>query len=138
MRTSLASAVWKLLPAGAFLCFALIGIAVMGCTPKTDPSFQQGQKIYQANCVACHGINGGGVLHSNTVLNNNALITGNPEPVVAAILFGKAGDGTMPSWQKQLNDKEVAAVATYIRQAWSNQATAVTVAIAAKIRAKKD
>jgi cytochrome c oxidase subunit 2 len=110
----------------------------MGCTSRSDPSFQQGQKIYATNCIACHGTNGGGVLHSQTVLNNNAFVTGNPDQVIATILYGKQGEGTMPSWQKQLDDQEVAAVATYIRQAWSNQAAPVTGAMVAKIRAKRD
>jgi alcohol dehydrogenase (quinone), cytochrome c subunit len=53
------------------------------------------------------------------------------------ILYGKAGSGTMPGWSKKLNDQEVAAVTTYIRQAWSNQAEAVTAAMVQKIRGKE-
>jgi mono/diheme cytochrome c family protein len=115
-----------------------MGAAAMGCTSRTDPSFQQGQGIYKTNCAGCHGINGGGILHSKTVLNSNNFVTGNPDEVIATILYGKQGDGTMPGWQKQLDDRQVAAVATYIRQAWSNQSAPVTVEMVAKLRTKKD
>ncbi len=43
----------------------------------------------------------------------------------------------MPGWREKLNDQEVAAVATYIRQAWSNQADAVTPAMVTKVRTKE-
>ena len=57
--------------------------------------------------------------------------------MIAVILFGRQGAGAMPGWREKLNDQEVAAVATYIRQAWSNQADAVTPAMVTKVRTKE-
>jgi mono/diheme cytochrome c family protein len=124
----------SLITAGAAVCLAIIAIAFLGCGKTVDPSFQQGQEIFKNYCLACHGVNGGGVLYRQTVLDNTALVTGNPDEVIAVILYGKQGAGTMPGWQRKLNDQEVAAVATYIRQAWDNQAAAVTPAMVARVR----
>jgi mono/diheme cytochrome c family protein len=42
----------------------------------------------------------------------------------------------MPGCKMTLNDEEVAAVATYIRQAWANRAAPVTPAMVTKLRQK--
>jgi len=115
---------------------AVVVAALLGCGKTTDPSFQQGQEIFKAYCLACHGLNGGGVLYQKSALNNSALVTGDPGQVITVILYGRQGSGTMPAWGKKLTDQEVAAVATYIRQAWSNQADAVTAAMVAEVRAR--
>ncbi len=126
-----------LITARVSVCLAIAALAFPGCGKTVDPSFQQGQEIFQNDCLACHGLNGGGVLYSQSVLNNAALVTGNPDEVIAVILYGKQGAGTMPGWREKLNDQEVAAVATYIRQAWDNQADAVTPAMVAKVRVRE-
>ena len=137
MRIFPRSILGKLITAGAFFCLAPLLLASLGCMQK-DPSFQRGQEIYKTYCLPCHGLNGNGVLYRNSVLNNNAFVTGNPDEVIAVILYGKAGSGSMPGWHKKLNDQEVAAVATYIRQAWSNQADPVTASMVSKIRTKEE
>jgi mono/diheme cytochrome c family protein len=125
----------KLIPASAWVCCAVMAFASLGCAPETSPSFERGKEIYKNDCLTCHGSNGGGVLYSETVLNGSAFVAGNPDKVITTILFGKEGEGSMPGWDKKLTDQEVAAVATYIRQAWSNRADPVTAAMVAKIRA---
>jgi mono/diheme cytochrome c family protein len=137
MSTFPAATIWKSMTTMVCLWLAVIGIAAMGCTARTDPSFQLGRHVYQTNCVGCHGANGEGVLHRQSVLDNSAFVTGDPDEVIATILFGRQGESPMPGWQKRLNDQEIAAVATYIRQAWSNKSNPVTIAMVAKIRDKK-
>lgn len=121
---------------GLFLAF--IVVAFMGCLKKTDPNFLQGQELYKTYCVACHGVNGGGVLYSKSALNNDVFVTGDPKEVIAVILYGREGAGTMPGWKMTLNDQEVAAVATYIRQAWSNRADPVPSAMVTEVRTKAE
>ena len=118
------------------LCLIILVVTSMGCSQKVDPSFEQGKKIYENYCAACHGVNGGGVLYRKSALNNSALVSGDPNEVIAVILFGREGAGVMPGWRETLNDQEVAAVATYIRQAWSNRADAITPAMVTEIRKK--
>ncbi len=121
----------------AFLgIMGLATVVVVGCSEKKAPSFLQGQEIFKADCLACHGANGGGVLYPKTVLVNSALVTGDPNKVIAVILFGREGEGVMPGWYMNLSDQEVAAVATYIRQDWSNRAGPITPAMVAEFRAK--
>ena len=42
----------------------------------------------------------------------------------------------MPSWKNKLTDQQIAAVATFIRNNWGNQAEAVTPEMVAKNRKK--
>ena len=51
--------------------------------------------------------------------------SGDPRPVIATVLNGRKGNlGQMPTWKDKLDDQQIAAVVTYIRQAWSNRAPA--------------
>ncbi len=77
------------------------------------------------------------MLYNKSVLNNDALVSGDPNKVIAVILYGREGEGTMPGWKDNLNDQEVAAVATYIRQAWSNRADPVSAAMVAEVKAER-
>jgi mono/diheme cytochrome c family protein len=120
----------------AYMTIMLLAITILACSQQVDPSFKQGKKLYGIYCAACHGINGEGVLYGKSVLNNSALVLGKPQEVISVILLGRTGAGTMPGWTPTLNDQEVAAVTTYIRQAWSNQAAAVTPQMVAEVREK--
>jgi mono/diheme cytochrome c family protein len=44
---------------------------------------------------------------------------------------------SMPAYDWKLSDAQIAAVATYIRNAWGNRASAVTAEDVGKLRAKK-
>ncbi|MFY7854595.1 MAG: cytochrome c oxidase subunit II [Rubrivivax sp.] len=78
----------------------------------------RGEKVYAANCVACHRPDGkgGGPIKA---LDGSAIVTGDPAANIQILLNGAAG-GAMPAW-KQLSDTEIAAVITYSKNAWSNQ-----------------
>jgi len=70
-------------------------------------------------------------------LNKNPFVLGDPNPVIATVLNGLKGSlGQMPAWKDKLDDQQIAAVVTYLRQAWSNRATAVTPAMVAATRSK--
>jgi len=60
-----------------------------------------------------------------------------PKAVIQTILEGRKGKiGRMPAWQDKLSDRQIAAVATFIRNNWGNQAEAVTAAMVASNRKK--
>ncbi len=70
-------------------------------------------------------------------LNGDPWVIGEPGPVIATVLNGRKGQlGQMPTWKDKIDDNQIAAVVTYIRQAWSNKAPAVTPALVAEIRRK--
>jgi len=88
---------------------------------------QQGEKVYAARCADCHRQNGQGLPNVFPALANNSFVTGDPHGVIQILLEGRRGSmGRMPAWKAILTDQEIAAVVTYIRQAWGNQAEPVT------------
>jgi cytochrome c oxidase subunit 2 len=81
---------------------------------------ERGQKVYAANCVACHQATGKGVPNAFPALDGSKVVLGRQEDIIAILLNGKPGTA-MASF-KQLSDVELAAVATYTRNAWGNKA----------------
>ncbi|MFM1987056.1 MAG: cytochrome c oxidase subunit [Pseudomonadota bacterium] len=80
----------------------------------------RGAKVYAANCVACHQATGKGVPGAFPALEGSKLVLGKQDDQIAILLNGK--QGTAMASFKQLSDVELAAVATYTRNAWGNKA----------------
>jgi cytochrome c oxidase subunit 2 len=78
----------------------------------------RGGQVFSANCAACHQANGKGVPNAFPALDGSKVVLGPKEAQLALIVHGKQGTA-MPSFQ-QLSDVDIAAVATYTRNAWSN------------------
>jgi cytochrome c oxidase subunit 2 len=81
---------------------------------------ERGAKVYASNCVACHQGSGKGVPGAFPALEGSKLVLGRQEDQIAILLNGKPG--TSMAAFKQLSDVELAAVATYTRNAWGNKA----------------
>jgi len=100
-------------------------------------ALQRGQAVFEDNCAQCHRTNGEGLPATFPALNKNGFVVGDPKAVIATVLNGRKGNlGQMPAWKDKLDDQQIAAVVTYIRQAWSNRAAAVTPAMVAAGRGK--
>lgn len=80
----------------------------------------RGEKIYQANCAACHQANGMGLPGVFPALNGSKIATGPIDKHVGMVLHGKPGT-TMAAFGPQLSDADIAAVVTYERNAWDNK-----------------
>ncbi|MEQ6434997.1 cytochrome c oxidase subunit II [Comamonas sp. w2-DMI] len=78
----------------------------------------RGEKVYAANCAACHQANGKGAGPIKP-LDGSAVVQGAPAEMMHAVLEGRA-NGAMPSW-KQLSDTDLAAVVTFAKNHWSNK-----------------
>ncbi len=78
----------------------------------------RGEKVYNANCAACHRPDGKGAGPIKP-LDGSAIVLNDPAAQVKILLNG-ALNGAMPAW-KQLSDTEIAAVMTYTKNSWSNQ-----------------
>jgi mono/diheme cytochrome c family protein len=94
-----------------------------------------GQAIYVDSCSACHGGDGKGVADMFPPLRGNAVVQGDdPTTVIRLILNGGHAVATdrrptgvsMPSFGWKFSDREVAAVASYVRSAWGNAASPVS------------
>jgi cytochrome c oxidase subunit II len=80
----------------------------------------RGEKLYAANCVACHQADGkGNPAAKIKALDGSALVLNDPLNQVKTLLNG-AANGAMPPW-KQLSDTDLAAVITYTKNSWSNK-----------------
>jgi mono/diheme cytochrome c family protein len=94
-----------------------------------------GAKIYEQSCAECHGNKGEGTPEAFPALAGNRAVT---MPVSAnsirAVLSGgylpaTAGNPRpygMPPFSHVLNDRDIAAVLSYIRSAWGNEAPPVS------------
>jgi cytochrome c oxidase subunit 2 len=77
----------------------------------------RGEKVYAANCAACHRPDGKGA-GPIKALDGSAIVTGDSARTINILLNG-AANGAMPAW-KQLSDTEIAAVITYTKNSWGN------------------
>jgi cytochrome c oxidase subunit 2 len=79
----------------------------------------RGEKVYAANCVACHQGSGKGVMGAFPALDASKIVMGPKADNIQILLKGKPGTA-MQSFAAQLNDVEIAAVITYTRASWTN------------------
>ena len=78
----------------------------------------RGEKVYGANCAACHQATGKGVPGAFPALDGSMVVTGNQDGQIDMLLNGK---NAMPAWKATLSDTEIAAVITYTRNSWGNK-----------------
>jgi len=79
----------------------------------------RGEKVYAANCVACHQASGKGAGTIKPIDGAAVALDADKTRMIAVLLNGQA-NGTMPAW-KQLSDTEIAAVITFAKNSWSNK-----------------
>jgi len=80
---------------------------------------QRGEKVYAANCAACHQANGKGAGPIKP-LDGSAIVQDADHAKQIQVVLQGAANGAMPSW-KQLGDTDLAAVISYTKNAWSNK-----------------
>ncbi|ACB36072.1 cytochrome c oxidase, subunit II [Leptothrix cholodnii SP-6] len=86
---------------------------------KLDELVARGEKVYAANCAACHQANGKGAGPIKAVDGSPVVLDADKTRQIAVLLNGQ-NNGAMPAW-KQLSDTEIAAVITYTKNNWSNK-----------------
>ena len=113
--------------------------------PADTPVLKAGAAIYADSCGSCHRADGSGVRGLFPTLAGAPVVQQrDPTSLVRVVLQGARSVSTsgaptgaaMPSYDWRLDDAEVAAVLTYIRNAWGNQAPAVEVDAVTKSRQK--
>ena len=83
----------------------------------------RGEKVYAANCVACHQTNGKGVPGAFPALDGSKVVTGPKDVQIKTVLNGVVRNGkptAMLAWKDTLSDTDIAAVITYTRNSWGN------------------
>lgn len=95
----------------------------------------RGGQLYEQHCAQCHGASGEGAPGIYPALAGNRAVTmASPANLVRVVLSGgylPATSGNprpfgMPPFTQVLNDAEMAALLTYLRNAWGNQAAPLT------------
>ncbi|MCV2349779.1 cytochrome c oxidase subunit II [Paucibacter sp. Y2R2-4] len=79
----------------------------------------RGEKVYNANCAACHKADGKGA-GPIKALDGSPVVLDEDKLKQVAVLLNGQNNGAMPSW-KQLSDTEIAAVISYTKNSWSNK-----------------
>ena len=111
--------------------FVLLISTAFLIVPETD----EGEKIYLSRCMSCHQVDGKGIAGVFPPLVDTEWVTGDSGVLIRIVLDGMMGDvkvngvvysGAMPPWKSFLSDEETAAVVTYVRSSWGNDASAVT------------
>ncbi|MGN6703488.1 MAG: c-type cytochrome [Burkholderiaceae bacterium] len=104
-------------------------------SPQAEAVLEQGRKLYETHCADCHGKNGKGAPPAYPPLAGaRSLTASSPVNPVRIVLLGGFPPSTernpqpygMPPFAATLNDAEVAAVVSYVRTAWGNQAGMVS------------
>ena len=109
---------------------------------SADGLLARGRRLY-GHCMTCHQPSGKGLPPVYPPLADSRFVTGDPERLARILLHGLQGrirvDGrvynqAMPA-APYGSDIDLAAVMTYIRQAWDNDAEPVTPEFVARVRA---
>src|ERR1700688_4227850 len=94
-----------------------------------------GKTLFVTKCAACHQAGGLGGGPYPPLAANADVTAADTANLILTVLNGRSGpiqvngktfSGTMPAWKDQLSDDDLAAVLTYIRSTWTNNAAAIT------------
>jgi mono/diheme cytochrome c family protein len=114
--------------------------------------YPKGASLFRSICQTCHGADGNGINGLAPPLNKSDWVTGDKSRLIKVILYGLAGpikigdkvykspeiSGEMPgiASNTSFSDEDIAQVANYIRNSWSNKADKVTKESVSEIRVK--
>lgn len=108
-----------------------------------DKVMVAGAAIYKDSCAVCHKDSGTGEAHLFPKLAGSAIVqSDDPTTLAHVVLTGAQAAATagavtgpaMPAFDWRLNDAQVAAVLTYIRNSWGNAAAPVAASAVAEQR----
>ncbi|MEM7312717.1 MAG: c-type cytochrome, partial [Planctomycetota bacterium] len=117
---------------------------------KADPKIMAlGKEVYsrESHCATCHQPHGRGLPNLYPPIDGSIWATGSEDRLIRMVLDGMHGTievngktysspplPPMTGFRHLLNDEEIAAVLTYVRNSWSNRARPVEVEKVAKVR----
>jgi mono/diheme cytochrome c family protein len=121
--------------------FGVVG----GAQSAPDPKIV-GKALFSANCITCHQASGLGVPGQYPPLAGSEVATGEAtNHLIAIVLKGLQGpvtikgmpfNNSMQAWEGQYTDQQFAAILTYVRSDWGNNAPPITADMVKEIRAE--
>jgi mono/diheme cytochrome c family protein len=106
-------------------------------SPGLRPSaaaLREGEALYSIHCATCHLPSGQGAIETGpSLIGNPVVLAADPASLINVILFGPelpqfplVQRTRMEPYAGKLSDDEMAALASFVRNAWSNRATSVS------------
>ena len=129
-------------PAGPLDEPVAAGAADSHAIPASADPVARGELLFGQYCAACHQPTGAGIPGAFPPLAGSDFLLADPERAVGVVLHGLSGpvtvngvayESAMPPMP--LEDADVAAVMTFVLQAWGNRGPAVAPATVARLRA---
>ncbi len=125
-----------------------LGLLLMACQSEGQPRnaedrfAQLGRQVYQTYCATCHQPNGQGVANIYPPLTPNEWIQGDKGRLIRLVLHGVQGEmrvgdqvyNNVMTAHEFLSDDQIAAVLTFVRQNFGNEADPVTPEEVAAVR----
>lgn len=133
---------------GAFFGAGAAAQATGGAVSKDDPAAafaKLGKRQFTSNCQSCHQATGLGQAGVYPPLAGSEYVLGCKKRLIAIVLKGLQGpfkvkgatyNNVMQAWEPVLDDKKVAAVLTFVRGEWGNQAPPISPEEVAAVRAE--
>ncbi|MBV8377488.1 MAG: c-type cytochrome [Verrucomicrobia bacterium] len=116
-----------------------------GAQAPPDPKVV-GKALFSANCITCHQANGQGVPGQYPPLAGSEVELGEAtNHLIAIVLKGLQGpvvveskpfNNAMQAWEAQYTDAQFAAILTYVRSDWGNNAPPITADMVKQMRAE--
>ncbi len=107
-----------------------------------DVLLAEGAKVYQKTCMVCHQAEGQGIPGTHPPLTQTDWVLGSKERLIGIVLnglqekirvHGEIYDAVMPG-VSYLSNREIAAVLTYVRNSFGNEASIITEEEVGKVR----
>jgi len=106
-------------------------------TQRLERKYDSGKKIFALRCASCHQANGLGIPNQYPPLADSEWVSANPALITKIILKGLKGEITVKGEKYgtsaavnmaavPIDDREIANVVTYVRQAWGNDSSELT------------
>jgi mono/diheme cytochrome c family protein len=116
----------------AALTATVLATTLLAAAPARAQAAGDGKALFLKNCAACHQASGKGIPGAFPALAGSKFVTGDHAEVAGVLLKGRGG---MPDFSANISDRDMAAILTYVRSDWGNQADALTEAEIHKLRA---
>lgn len=104
-------------------------------TAAEQALFEKGKAQFATLCAACHQPNGQGLAGLAPSLVYSKWVLGDARIMARIVLNGKTRENlVMPPWKASLDDENIAALMTFIRRSWDNDADPVATSVVADVR----
>jgi mono/diheme cytochrome c family protein len=123
-----------------------------GNSVDASKEYPKGATLFRSICQTCHSADGNGINGLAPPLNKSDWVTGDKSRLIKVILYGLSGpitigtkvyklpeiSGEMPGLASNSNftDEDIAQVANYIRNSWSNKGDKISKETVSEIREK--